>query len=392
MKGTELKINKSSWKETKLGDLAEEISVRVDNPSKSKFERFVGLEHFISGELKIKNWGNTQSVTSSAKAFKKGDILFARRNAYLRRASMVNFDGCCSGDALVIREDHAKITPGFLSFLMNSNRLWDYANANAAGTMSKRVKWRDLAEYQFLLPPKAQQEQLADLLWALDDVLEKEREVLLKTIALLPVITKYNVFKQEFEIVPLGKVINRIIAGKSLMGNSPISNSNEKAVIKVSAVGPNGFDPQEHKKLINQKEFIDIFKINKGDLLITRANTTELVGRVCLVDNDHPNLMLSDKTLKIDIDENLINKTYLLEILKSQETRQQIEGFATGTGGAMKNISQNEIKSIKIPLPTTAKQKIIADQISSSQKSIDSLRNIITTSQALQKSLINQIF
>ena len=61
---------------------------------------------------------------------------------------------------------------------MNSNQLWDYANSNAAGTMSKRVKWRDLAEYEFLLPPKEQQGQLAKLLWAMDEVIEKEKEVL----------------------------------------------------------------------------------------------------------------------------------------------------------------------------------------------------------------------
>ena len=33
----------------------------------------------------------------------KGDILFARRNAYLRRCSAVDFDGICSGDAIVLR-------------------------------------------------------------------------------------------------------------------------------------------------------------------------------------------------------------------------------------------------------------------------------------------------
>src|SRR5690606_14432225 len=62
----------------------------------------------------------------------------------------------------------------FLAFLMNSNALWDFANSNAAGTMSKRVKWRDLAEYEFLLPPKEQQAQLAKLLWAMDEVIEGE--------------------------------------------------------------------------------------------------------------------------------------------------------------------------------------------------------------------------
>ncbi|MEM6316845.1 MAG: restriction endonuclease subunit S [Bacteroidota bacterium] len=167
-----LNIDKSSWQPVKLGDLAKEVSNRVDNPSESGMDRFVGLQHFVSGDLKIKNWGSTKNLGSSMKAFKKGNILFARRNAYLRRASMVDFDGVCSGDAFVLVENHDKIVPGFLAFIVNSDRLWDFANSNAAGTMSKRVKWRDLAEYELLLPPKDQQERLAELLWAGDAVVE----------------------------------------------------------------------------------------------------------------------------------------------------------------------------------------------------------------------------
>ena len=150
----DFKIDKSKWIKTKLFDLAEEISEREDNPGESEYDRFVGLEHFVSGDLKIKKWTTTEGLTSAAKVFKAGDVLFARRNAYLRRASMVDFDGLCSGDAFVLRENHKKIVPGFLSFILNSDKLWDFANANAAGTMSKRVKWRDLGNYEILLPTK----------------------------------------------------------------------------------------------------------------------------------------------------------------------------------------------------------------------------------------------
>ena len=175
-----LNIDKSNWELTRLGYLAEEISQREDNPSSSDFDRFVGLEHFVSGELKIKDWKPTDDLVSAAKVFQSGDILFARRNAYLKRASMVEFDGVCSGDAFVLRENHDKVVSGFLAFIVNSTALWEYANSNAAGTMSKRVKWRDLAEYQFLLPPKDQQAKIAELLWAMDDVVEKEKDVLEK--------------------------------------------------------------------------------------------------------------------------------------------------------------------------------------------------------------------
>jgi type I restriction enzyme S subunit len=80
MKKKVLNIDKSTWKLTKLGELMDDISERVDNPAQSGYERFVGLEHFVSGDIKIRNWGTTENLTSSTKAFKAGDILFARRN------------------------------------------------------------------------------------------------------------------------------------------------------------------------------------------------------------------------------------------------------------------------------------------------------------------------
>ena len=97
-----LKLDKSNWLPTKLGDLATEISNRVDNPAASEYDRFVSLRSFVSGDIKIKSWDSTDGLVSSAKAFEAGDILFARRNAYLRRASLVGFNGCCSGDACLV--------------------------------------------------------------------------------------------------------------------------------------------------------------------------------------------------------------------------------------------------------------------------------------------------
>ena len=72
-----LKIDKSKWKLTKLGTLAEDISVRVDKPGNSEYDRFVGLDNFISGDIKIKDstavnncGGNNQLKQKAADAAK----------------------------------------------------------------------------------------------------------------------------------------------------------------------------------------------------------------------------------------------------------------------------------------------------------------------------------
>jgi len=176
----EKQVKNNKWKPISIGEIAEEVSDRVDNPSKSGFEKFVGLEEFESGELFIRKWASTENLISAMKLFKTGDVLFARRNAYLRRASLANFEGVCSGDAIVIRTDKRKIHPIFLAFILNTNSFWEFAISNAAGAFSKRVKWRDLSKYEIPLPPLHEQEVIIELILGIqkfsDELLNQHKD------------------------------------------------------------------------------------------------------------------------------------------------------------------------------------------------------------------------
>ena len=166
-------MNKDNWTETLISEIVEEVSERVDNPSKCGLERFVGLEDFEPGVLTIRRWSSSNNLVSAMKLFKVGDILFARRNAYLRRASKVDFDGICSGDAIVLRPKDL-IENELIPLILNTNTFWEYAIANAAGTMSKRVKWRDLAKYAFMIPKTSEeQKQIISLFQSIVTAIEQ---------------------------------------------------------------------------------------------------------------------------------------------------------------------------------------------------------------------------
>lgn len=170
-----MKLNKDNWINTIIENIADEVSDRVENPSQSEYKRFVGLEEFETGEFKIRKCSSTENLVSAMKLFKAGDVLFARRNAYLRRASKVDFDGVCSGDAIVLRPKKY-LQDDILTFVLNTNKFWDYAFANATGTMSKRVKWRDLAKYSFLLPSSTEQTQIAELFQSIETAIDQAEQ------------------------------------------------------------------------------------------------------------------------------------------------------------------------------------------------------------------------
>ena len=102
-----------------LGDIVEVIKETVHNPQESGFQYFVGLEHYDSGEPLITRYATPDNLTSSVKHFAKGDILVARRNVYLKRASLVDFEGVTSGDSIVLRAKYKKYQH-ILPFILNS--------------------------------------------------------------------------------------------------------------------------------------------------------------------------------------------------------------------------------------------------------------------------------
>jgi type I restriction enzyme S subunit len=164
----------------RLGDIVDVISEREDNPSNCKYDKFVGLEHYISGEVEIKNYGTTDLLASAMKVFNAGDILVARRNVYLKRASVVNFDGITSGDSIVLRAKDELIKK-LLPFVLNTDNFWEYAEKFSDGTMSKRLSPKILLEYEFNLPDIKEQEKLAELLWAANDTKESYKKLLALT-------------------------------------------------------------------------------------------------------------------------------------------------------------------------------------------------------------------
>jgi type I restriction enzyme S subunit len=339
------------------------------------------------------------------------DILFARRNAYLRRASMVDFNGCCSGDAFVLREDHDKVVPGFLAFLLNSNVLWDYANSNAAGTMSKRVKWRDLAEYEFLLPPKDQQAKLAELLWAMDEVIEKENEVLEKLIqqklttieSLLTAkqrVKGYNSNEKTKEsrlgYIPLSWNLYKLkeILNKGRLGGNYQNSESERGVplIKMGNLSRGKINLERIQYIPEGLEYDSEDILKDGDLLFNTRNTLELVGKVAIWKNELPKALYNSNIMRFEFNNDIISSNDFMNLVfNSRRGINQLRSFATGTT-SVAAIYSPELMRFKCVIPSKKEQEQIVNIADGITKSITSITSKLESSRALQNSLINQVF
>lgn len=170
-----------------INDIAVVISESIPNPAESGYDIFVGLEHYDSGEVKVTRYGSTENLVTAVKVFKKGDILLARRNVYLKRAGLVDFDGVTSGDSIVLRvkDDLSNIgissaaVQKYLPFVLNTEEFWNYAEKYSDGTMSKRLSPKTLLQYEFDIPEDVESKNA--LLWAAFEAKESYRAMIRAT-------------------------------------------------------------------------------------------------------------------------------------------------------------------------------------------------------------------
>lgn len=145
-------------------------------------ERYVGLEWIESDSFQLQGYGLVANGTTFTKRFAKGDVLFGKRRAYLKKVAVADFDGLCSGDILVIRAKSQKMLQGLLPYYISSEAFINHAVSTSAGSLSPRTKWKDLAELKVSIPDLKTQESILEVFTQLQTTLQhlKQQKATLK--------------------------------------------------------------------------------------------------------------------------------------------------------------------------------------------------------------------
>jgi|GEM_PF-447238 type I restriction enzyme S subunit len=161
-------------------------------------------------------------------------------------------------------------------------------------------------------------------------------------------------------------------------------------VLKVSAVSWNRFLPSENKQLLPGIAPPEAAQVHKGDFLISRANTSELVAKSVVVEIEPKNLILSDKIVRLKISRSCNMKFLNMVNNHAGYARAYYAEEASGTSLSMKNVSRSVIYNLMVPLPSMEEQdRIIAkvdelmalcDRLEAAQREQETRREQLTAS------------
>ncbi len=176
----------------------------------------------------------------------------------------------------------------------------------------------------------------------------------------------------SWEWLRFGEILLEITSGWSPMCEKHPKEDEEWGVLKVSAVSWDKFNPDENKALPSNLKPRPEHEVRAGDFLMSRANTSALVGKSVIVENTPERLLLSDKILRVYFS-TFVDKKFFNIYNNSLAARAYYSKAASGTSDSMRNISRIQILNLPVPVPPFQEQKRIFAKINQFMSLCDEL-------------------
>lgn len=321
-----------------------------------------------------------EEVRKGFTPFESGDILLAKitpcfQNGKIVQAEIARSIGFGSTEFHVIRSKSGQLDHRYALHFLRQKRIRVDGERRMTGSGGQRRVPADfLKSLTIPLPPLLEQRRIAALLDHADALRAKRREVL----AHLDELTQ-SIFIDMFgdpvandrgwPIAMVGGFVAGFDSGRNLVGNE---TEGRYRVLKVSAVTSLRYRESEAKPLPAAYVPPPAHLVRHGDLLFSRANTSELVGATALVSDTDGQSALPDKLWRFRwYPDSQVSPRYVEKLFQRPSFRRKISERATGSSGSMKNISREKVLSLSVGLPPLDLQAQFANAVDR----IDSVRS-----------------
>lgn len=380
-----LNLDKSSWKRVAFGDVIENVTERVDDPSKAGVDRYVGLEHLDPGVMTVQRWDTPDKVEAQKLRFQPGDVIFGRRRAYQKKVALAEFEGICSAHALVLRARPDYIDPDFLPVFLSSDYFLDRAVEISVGSLSPTVNWRDLKVQEFDLPPLDEQKRIADLLWSTERALDAQRR-LISAAETATAAHLDGLLADKGAIEPLGSLVSAVVdcAHKT----APTDDSAFGRVIGTPDVR-NGRIRLASARPVSEATFhawTERAIPQAGDLIFTREAPSGEVGIV----PEGERVCLGQRTVLIR--PHNVDDGYLVwAVLRSTSVQELIR--LKSAGSTVPHLNVSDIRALPVRWPSdVASREVVRRSVDAGQTLVEALRAADAQLITLRRTLLMSVF
>jgi len=187
---------------------------------------------------------------------------------------------------------------------------------------------------------------------------------------------------EHWEVVRVKEVTTSIGQGWSPQCDAQPATEHEWGVLKVGCVNRDTFDERQNKRLPSTLTLggpIPDLQIRDGDILVSRANTRELLGLAALAVNPRARLILCDKLFRFRAKADRADSRFLVYAIRARTSRAQIESSTNGASDSMQNIGQGVVRNLLLALPPLDQQ---VEVVAVCEAQIDAVRTAVAHAQS----------
>lgn len=385
-------FDRTGWKRVRFADVVENCNETCD-PAEAGLERFVAMEHLEPGSLHVRSWGDVADGTTFTRRCRPGQVLFGKRRAYQRKVAVAEFEAVVSGDIYVLApKDTQRLLPELLPFLCLSERFFQHAVGTSAGSLSPRTNWSSLANFEFDLPPLDQQRRIAEILWAVDEV----------------VTTTFHAAEDANTVVDaeLNRFLYhssnwRVAACRELLAEGPRNgfsppaspNSGRVPTLSISAIRGGKVLPTSSLKYADvQDDCVEQFRLRRDDILVVRGNGNRLLcGRAGIVEDFPDGCFYPDLLIRLRFREDALLPEFAVMQWNERISHTRLLKKAKSSNGISK-INGQDIQSHQLVAPPIEEQTEFLRQMREKNSIALGFDRSANDAQTLQSSLINTLF
>ncbi len=306
-------------------------------------------------------------------------------------------DLLCGYHLALIRPEQEKLLGSFLLRALQSSAINQQFQVAATGITRYGLPKSAIGEASLPLPPPEEQQVIADFLNTettkidalvakkerLIELLQEKRAALINRVVSsglnlgapmhVTQLSWLGAIPNHWAVTRLKFALQEVEQGWSPLCDNRPAEVDEWGVLKVGCVNGTRFNPEEHKALPRDVEPLAELEIKPGDILVSRANTRELLGSAALVSEVRPRLLLCDKLYRLKSRSTRLDPSYLVHLLGSSIARFQLERDATGASSSMQNIGQDTIRNMVVCIPPLDEQPELVRAIEQENKKADDL-------------------
>lgn len=330
----------------------------------------------------------------------KGDLLVERSGGGpdqpVGRIGFVTDDlpgSTVSNFVQVLRPDPEKVGPEFLGWVLYElQRSGIIEKVQQQSTQMRNLNWRDYQRLLLPWPDPSEQRRIAAVLKLADDAIVKAKAELEAARELKRSLTA------ELLQPPKGTHWDKatfasLVSEKIRNGYSPACPQDPTGawVLSLDALTDDGFNPHGVKPAPVEDEGLLPFRLLLDDILVSRSNTPELVGRSGRYIGTPEIAYYPDLMMRVRVNCDLVSPEFAEMLLQSSNARRWLKSRASGTSGSMVKIKRRDIMSLPVLLPDTTQQNEIVRAVSAAKGAVIAAENNLSALQQVKKSLLQNL-